>query len=270
MMWPDCMRLYDAHNHLQDARFGGRQTTLVREAGSVGVTAMVVNGTSPADWDVVAHLSETLPGPLPAFGLHPWFVRERPPDWLGRLRSLLDRYPHASIGEIGLDRGKRGLSYEDQEDVFLAQWRLAGDLNRAASLHGLKSWGRLLELVRDNPAPARGFLLHSYGGPRELIKPFAACGAFFSFPGYYLHPRKEKQREIFRFVPADRLLLETDAPDQLPPDDRITHALCDATGLPVHHPANLAAVHAGLAEILRENPENLATRLEANFRALFG
>lgn len=263
------MKLFDAHNHAQDERFGGRQQALVAAAKSAGVAAMVVNGSTEQDWPDVARLADSDPCVIPAYGLHPWYLHERSATWLGALENHLRENPRATVGEIGLDRWKANLSYEAQESVFLAQWQLARELGRPASIHCLQSWGRLLELLRQNPAPARGFLLHSYGGPREMINDFAACGAYFSFPGYYLHERKEKQRDTFRYVPRDRLLIETDAPDQGLPDQLNEFPLQDAAGQPVNHPANLRAILRGLASALHENEGSLAIQLAANFKTLF-
>ena len=75
----------------------------------------------------------------------------------------------------------------------------------------------------------------------------------------------------FRHVPRERLLLETDAPDQFLPDTRNRFPLADAaTGKPLNHPANLAAVYAFAAELLGEPLECLAACVEENFRRLFG
>jgi TatD DNase family protein len=118
--------------------------------------------------------------------------------------------------------------------------------------------------------PARGFVLHSFGGPAEMIPAFTRLGAHFSFPGYFLHARKLRQREAFRQVPAGRLLLETDAPDQLLPADKIRFPLTDVAGAPLNHPGNLIAVYEGLAAFLGEKIAPLAARVEENFQRLFG
>ena len=264
------MHLFDAHNHLQDERFVGRQEHLIREAMAVGVAGMVVNGSSEDDWHDVAHLAASFPIVLPSYGLHPWYHHQRSSIWLERLENILTENPRAAVGEIGLDRWKEDLPYDEQEDVFLAQWELARRLNRPASVHCLKAWGRLLELVQTHPGPERGFLLHSYGGPAEMIAAFAQRGAYFSFPGYYLHPRKEKQREVFRHVPLDRLLVETDAPDQRLPDEQNTFPLLDPHGHPINHPANLATVYQGLAALRGEDIETLAGHTADNSIRLFG
>ena len=103
-----------------------------------------------------------------------------------------------------------------------------------------------------------------------MIPAFTKLGAYFSFPGYFLHERKLRQREAFKKVPPDRLLIETDAPDQLLPDANILHPLAGVHGKPLNHPANLPAVYAGLAEFLGEKVETLAARVEQNFLRVFG
>lgn len=268
------LRFYDAHNHLHDDRFGGRQTELLSAAAHEGVTGMVVNGACEEDWPQVLELARratpSTPRIIPSFGYHPWYVHERSGDWQKNLARFLDQAPSA-VGEIGLDRWKPGLAYAGQEEVFIAQLRLAAERNLPSSIHCLQAWGRMFDLLKAGPRPECGFLLHSYGGPKEMVKPFADLGAYFSLPGYYAHDRKERQRETFRHVPAERLLIETDAPDQMLPETRSAHSLNDlATGKSLNHPANLRAVYEFAAELLAESLETLSARVEQNFIRLFG
>jgi TatD DNase family protein len=266
------MSFYDAHNHLQDERFAGRQPAILRTCREVGVAGMVVNGSTATDWDAVAKLARQHPDLVrPAFGVHPWYVAEQPPDWEDALKRHLDAHPGASLGEIGLDRWKEGLDFELQQEVFRRQLQLAAERDLPASIHCLKAWGALHDILREGPLPAHGFLLHSYGGPVEMVKPLARLGARFSLPGYFAHARKTRQREAFLEVPPDRLLIETDAPDQCLPAERVVHPLTDAaTGSVLNHPANLLAVYAFAVELLEEPVEDLARRVEANWLGLFG
>jgi TatD DNase family protein len=254
---------------LQDDRFGGRQSELLSESEKMGVAKMVVNGACESDWPQVLALARENKMVLPSFGCHPWYLSERAPDWKKNLGKFLDAIPSA-VGEIGLDRWKPDLNYAGQEAVFLAQLQIAAERNLPVSIHCLQAWGRLHELLRDHPLPTRGFVLHSFGGPAEMIPAFKKLGAYFSFPGYFLHARKLRQREAFRQVPADRLLIETDAPDQLLPADKTRFPLADLAGAPLNHPANLVAVYDGLAEILGEKIAPLAARVEENFQRVFG
>ena len=274
------LRFYDAHNHLQDERFGGRQMELLSACAREGVACMVVNGSCEEDWPRVLSLARSAVEPaatriIPSFGFHPWYVHERTADWQKTLVQLLDQVPSA-VGEIGLDRWKPDLPYDGQEEVFIAQLRMAAERNLPVSIHCLQAWGRMLEILKFEPRPARGFLLHSYGGPKEMVRPFTDLGAYFSLPGYYAHERKERQREAFKHVPGERLLIETDAPDQMLPEmrnnfgNRMVYSLTDATGKALNHPANLAAVYAFAAGLFGESLESLAVRVEKNFLRLFG
>jgi TatD DNase family protein len=263
------VNFYDAHNHLQAARFAGRQRELLAACETSGVERMVVNGACESDWPEVLRLARENKMVLPSFGYHPWYLHERTPDWLSTLENFLDAIP-AAVGEIGLDRWKPDLPYAPQEEVFLAQLRLAAERNLPVSIHCLQAWGRLLELLQKNPRPHCGLVLHSFGGPAEMIPALAKLGAYFSFPGYFLHERKLKQRAAFRKVPRDRLLIETDAPDQPLPPEKILFPLAGTDGQPLNHPANLTAVYSGLAEFLGEDLNSLVVCVAENFRRVFG
>ncbi len=263
------LRFFDAHNHLQDDRFGGRQSELMRVCEQEGLIRMVVNGACEEDWPHVAELARRYPQVLPSFGYHPWYLHERTAQWRENLLHFLDQVPSA-VGEIGLDRWKPGLSYEGQEEVFITQLSIAAERNLPVSIHCLQTWGRMLELLENGPPPARGFLLHSYGGPSEMIESFVELGAYFSLPGYYAHERKERQREAFRHIPLNRLLIETDAPYQMLPDGG-KHPLVDLSSRkPINHPANIAAVYEFAAKLRGVTIESLALSVEENFLRLFG
>ena len=263
------LRLYDAHNHLQDDRFGGRQADLLQACRQAGVARMVVNGACEAVWPQVQAFAQEHAEVLPSFGYHPWYLNERTPRWRENLIQFLDQIP-AAVGEIGLDRWKPGLSYEGQEEVFITQLRLAAERNLPVSIHCLQAWGRMLEILQAEPRPARGFLLHSYGGPLEMVKSFVGLGAYFSLPGYYAHERKERQRDTFRHIPLERLLLETDAPDQMLPVGQGKPLTDLATGQPINHPVNLAVVYEFAAGLRGVPLVELAPRVEENFLRLFG
>ncbi len=103
-----------------------------------------------------------------------------------------------------------------------------------------------------------------------MIVPLAKLGAYFSFPGYYMRVAKGRQRKAFTQVPPDRLLIETDAPDQLLPEESREYTLDDPEGNPINHPANLGAVYRFVAKMLDESLEKLEARVEENFLCLFG
>src|SRR5262249_33031680 len=209
------------------------------------------------------------PQVIPSFGYHPWYIKQRSQNWDQVLIGFLEQVP-SGVGEIGLDKWIKDYDLPPQERVFRRQLEIAAERNLPVSIHCLQAWGKLLELLNVGPRPRCGFLLHSFGGPQEMIEPLAGLGAYFSLPGYFAHERKARQRETFRHIPRDRLLIETDAPDQSLPAERVKYALTDVkTGKPVNHPGNLGAVYQFAAELLEMPVEELATQVEQNFQRLF-
>ncbi len=262
--------LFDAHNHLQDPRLAPHLSAILAELAALDFGGAVVNGTRESDWREVADLAATYPWVRPAFGLHPWQVASRSSQWLENLCAQIDAHPRASIGEIGLDRWIAGHDLADQLTVFTAQLQLATERDLPVTIHCIQAWGALWEVIRTHPLPARGFLIHAYGGPTEMLDGFVDRGAHFSFSPYFLHARKSAQRDVFARMPVDRLLVETDAPALNPPDDRNAHPLHDAAGEPINHPANLAVAYACLAEIRNTPLPELTALVAENFACLFG
>ncbi len=261
--------LFDAHNHLHDARLLPWRADFLAELPALGVRGAVVNGTREDDWAEVAALAAATPWVLPSFGLHPWYVNARSESWLGKLLGFLNAHPGAGVGEIGLDRWIEGHDPAAQAECFRAQFALAAERDLPVTIHCIRAWGALWDIIRAGPLPARGFLLHAYGGPAEMVVGFLDRGARFSFSPSFLHTKKSAQREIFRTLPADRLLVETDAPDLAPPPERNPRPLAGADGKPLNHPANLLVAYDALAELRGTTRDELAATVAENFARFF-
>lgn len=250
------MKLFDTHCHLQARQLQPLKAVLAR-AAAAGVDRMLCCGTCEADWPDVARLAE-LPGVIPAFGIHPWYMRDRSGKWLDVLAGFLGNRA-AAVGEIGIDHAVSVRNDAEQEEVFLAQWDLSVQLCRPVSMHCRKAWGRLLELLQRAGRHPVGFAIHSYSGPAELAGQLIGHGAFISFSGSITHDRNRRGRESVRIVPPDRLLLETDSPDLLP--SGVVSAA--AAGTP-NEPANLHHVLRRIAALREEPEEFIATVTHAN------
>lgn len=261
------MRYFDAHCHLQDERIVGELDDIAGLYERLGVAEVVVNGTSEEDWEAVAQLCQRHAGLRPSFGLHPWEANDAGEDWMGKLSVLWDRFPTAGVGEIGLDRWVEGFDLEVQEPAFLWQLREAKKRGRPVSIHCLRAWGRLMELLRAEELSENGFLLHSYGGPMEMVQPFVRLGAYFSISGYFALERKEKQRRALLEIPLDRLLIETDAPDMKGPTCWSEYSFeRDET---LNHPANITSVYGFVSELFGVSLEALADQVEENYLRFF-
>jgi TatD DNase family protein len=231
---------FDSHNHLQSDRFGKQPEDLVSEMKAAGITGCVVNATREADWEAVADLARSFPGfVFPAYGIHPWFADTAEEGWEGRLGEMLERDPQASVGEVGLDGWVDSPGMDVQMPVFVKQAEIAAEMCRVMTVHCLKAWEELFAAMDQAGRWPEKFLMHSFGGSIEIAERLMKRqGAMFSFSGYFLHERKRKVLEVFKKLPKDRILLETDAPDMMPPDCLVTRALAEGA----NHPCNLETI----------------------------
>jgi TatD DNase family protein len=262
------MEVHDAHCHYQFAEVPYAAVELAR---SEGVGYAVINGSSPADWADVAALAGRDPRNLPSFGLHPWDVPTAPAGWLDELRRVLLAHPAAGVGEMGLDRWIEGFDQVAQEEAFRAQLALAVELDRPLTIHCVRAIGPLMDILRATALPRRGFLLHSWNGPVELVPELARLGAYFSFSAHHLPERKAHLRVQFAVaIPPERILVETDAPALCPaPEYRVHELPASAEGVEQNHPSNLRRNLVELARTMGVTPEQAAARTGANFARLF-
>jgi len=275
---------FDAHQHFHFEALIPHRHAIDADLRAGGVRRAVVNGTCEEEWPAVAALARQFGWILPSYGVHPWDCGNRSPGWLAALRAQLTADPQAGVGEIGLDRwiidgvrpddprlaGLRVAPLDEQVEVFAAQLNLAAEFNRATSIHCTQAFGALHDVLRSSQLPARGFLLHGYGGPVELVQPFADLGAYFSFNIEALQPRLAARLENFKAVPAERLLVETDAPAKAPPAALNRFPLgTSADGSVINHPVNIVAAYDALADLRSLPLAILAAQVEANFTRLF-
>ncbi|CAA6676817.1 MULTISPECIES: TatD family hydrolase [unclassified Lentimonas] len=257
--------LYDAHIHLADPALERYREQIEADYEAIGLKQAVVNGTCPQDWPHVLALAQRDLRHIPAIGLHPWKVNHAPADWQAEFLKALDTGAQA-IGEIGLDKWIEGHDIDRQQAAF--QWQLAHatERNLPVSIHCLKAIGPLMDTLRTVPLPQRGSHLHAYNGPVELIPELVQLGAYFSFNAGQLKAGSSKVTARIQAVPDDRLLIETDAPDMLPPAEHRSFELPDSS---LTHPATLIDGYSTVAEIRTTSLEKLVEQVANNFETYF-
>lgn len=213
------MPLFDTHCHLQDKSLLDRLPDVLERAAGAGVENMACCGTGPKDWLVVRDLCATHPRVMPFFGLHPLYIATRSISWLEDLEGFLAAAP-SGVGEIGLDFLAGGVDKREQEQIFLAQFRLARRMNRPVSIHCRRAFGALVESIEREGGAHHGCVLHSYSGSAELVPRFERLGFFISFSGAFTRPGNIRGPKALGSVSEDRLLLETDSPDIAPAGGR--------------------------------------------------
>ncbi len=259
------MPLFDAHCHLQVSAFDPDRGEVFARARAVGVEGFVVCATEPGDWDAVEALAREQPGVIPAFGVHPWYLPEglTPADWLPSLEKRLVAWPHAWVGEIGLDRSA-GPPLESQEAAFVPQLELAGRLGRVSTLHCRRTWDRLNWYLARRVHREVPVVLHSFSASLPVAEQLLPLGAWFSFSGALTRSRNARLPVVFQALPRDRVLLETDSPDLLP------EVLWKQTPGQRNESANLIHVLAQVARLWGCTPERAAEQLGENSRRIAG
>jgi TatD DNase family protein len=273
------MKLFDAHCHLQSPEILPMFGKVMERAAEAGVERMACCGTSPADWTQVLQLAVEFPQIIPMIGIHPWFVKGRdssPSCPIQILEKKLREHPEAGIGETGLDfsssaeasadakamadrtadRQGRFTNRAEQEASFAAHLDLARELNRPVAVHCVHAWGRLIEILREHPAPK--IILHAFGAAPELVPELVEMNCWFSFCGSVTNPNAKRARASVVVVPEDRLLIETDSPDFPLPG-------CEAP----NEPANLIHVARAVAELRGVSVEAVASRTFSNATQVF-
>jgi TatD DNase family protein len=254
--------MFDSHAHLQDVRIGDPAKTWER-ARAAGVSRVVLAGVDAADWERQAAL-DGLPGVSRSVGIHPQVVAavsdlERA-EQLSRLRTALESKSRSvvALGEIGMDGvGERRASYGAQAELFAEQLRLARAHDLPVILHILRAHEEALKVLADVGVPAAGGVVHSYSGSAELVPRYLEFGMFISFSGSVTWSEGGRAAKAALVCPRDRLLVETDAPDQTPRSHRPN----------ANEPMFLRDVVDAIAAIRRE--DDIAALTHANACRLF-
>ncbi len=217
---PPAENYWDAHCHLADPRLDSLRDSVIRRAQACGITCFVQGGVSPEDWQHQIRLVERYPGQiLPVFGLHPWWISENGEassrTALRELTGILSRA--AAIGELGLDFSPRfsTAQRELQQHFFREQLEIAQHHQMPIVLHVVSAHTEALDLLTKSP-PLNGGLIHAFTGSLENARKYLERGLTLSIGGRITHPgaKSEALRKTVQELPLDRMVIESDAPDQ--------------------------------------------------------
>lgn len=194
-------------------------------------------------------------GEMRFVGVHPWQAEEE--DARTRLEGLaaaLEADPQAGVGEIGLDRLRTKTIPEAQHRVFARQLELAAAFCRPVVLHGAKCWGEVAAACRVWRGRIPAFLFHGFSRSTGLLPDIFALNGFVSVGPALLNDHAVNYRQMAALLPPDRVLIETDLPDDDPETRR----------------RMLGDVCAKLAELRGLSVPELAAELAANVRRFTG
>jgi TatD DNase family protein len=245
--------MIDTHCHLTYEQLSSRLEGVLARAAAAGVERMITIGTSIADGRLAIALCRREPGIRCAVGLHPHHAASVTAEDLVALADLEGAEVVLALGEMGLDYHYDFSPRPRQQQVFIAQLELARQRGRPIVIHCREAVDDCLGILRDfEGIPA---LFHCFTGSREEAGRILDAGCLIGLTGAVTFKRSEQLREIAAFMPADRLVVETDAPYLSPEPFRRQRV--NEPALVVHTAAAIAKARAvSLQEIDRITTAN--------------
>ena len=206
----------DTHIHL-DLLHGAEHQ--LEEARKAGIGAWVVPGISPVNWTELMTTAERHASIFAAPGIHPHAAEVCQKLHIEELRLLLRHPKVVAVGEVGLDRQVES-SWQAQEEIFIQMIRLAREMDKPLLIHARQSTGRIMELLQQEGAGNVGGIFHAFSGSLETARNVIDMGFLLGIGGVITFPSAKRLPEVVRQVPAEALVLETDAPDMTPEPHR--------------------------------------------------
>ena len=252
--------LIDSHCHL-DYFEPEEVPDLLRRAADAGVGEVVTIGTSLAASDRVLGLAEAYPNVWCTIGQHPHDAAESP-DFTAEAIARLAQHPRViGIGESGLDYFYDRSPRDAQQASFRRHLRAARLAGLPIAIHARDADTDIATMLQEERDEGGDFdlLLHCFSSTRALAETAVAMGGYVSFSGILTFPKSQELRDIARDLPAERLLVETDAPYLAPVPKRGKR----------NEPAFVAHTAEVLARVRGLEREALADLTTRNFRRLF-
>ena len=256
------MKLFDSHCHLDDTSYNKDIENVIKSAEDNGVVRMMIAGTNKKSSRKAVSLAEIYSGIFASVGVHPHDASNCSDSVLETLRNLAKSPKVKAWGETGLDFNRMYSPKKDQEKWFVRQLEIADELNLPVIFHERDSGGCLLDILKENPGNDRKGVVHCFSGNKNELLKYLDLGFCIGITGILtIQSRGAELRALVPHIPADRLLIETDAPYLTPtPEKNKTRR---------NEPAFVKSVLMKLAEVKKEDPVSLANQVWENTCKLF-
>lgn len=243
--------LIDTHAHLELRDFEKDLAEVLKRAKNAGVGRIVNIGSSLKGSKGSVELADKYDEIYATLGLHPFETKEFGPEVLERFAELSKNKKVVAIGEIGLDFYNMPNSEEEQKDMFVAQLKLAKDLDLPVVIHIRDAFSEAYEILKNEKLRA---VIHCFTAGRKHARKFLDLGFYISFTSNVTYPNFDFLQKVIRGCPMDRMMIETDAPF-LPPFGKKGER---------NEPAYVTAVAEKIAEVTGKSFDEMAKQTTEN------
>ncbi|HHU02648.1 MAG TPA: TatD family hydrolase [Christensenellaceae bacterium] len=243
------MLLFDSHCHLEDDRFSGDRDEVISRMRETGVVCCTCAGSDINTSNEILRLSKEYRGVYAACGVHPHEAKSVQADYLTELNSMLCQDKCVALGEIGLDYYYDNSPRILQAKVFIEQLNLAGKRDMPVIIHVRDAHGDAIEILKSHRDIIKGGIMHCFSGSVESAEIYLDLGLYISFAGPVTFKNAKKLQEVAKFVPQDRILIETDSPYLSPEPVRGRR----------NEPANVAHICSFISKLRKLDVEEFAS-----------
>jgi len=256
------MLLFDTHCHINDERFNDDRAEVIERMKAAGIERAVLIGDVSADEQLTLDIIRNNDFIYGAFGLHPHDASQWSDGLEQKLIRLMAKDKIVALGEIGLDYHYDLSPRETQRAVFDRQLDMAYELHKPVILHVREAHGDAYDILSAKHKAGRlpGGIMHCYSGSVESAKAYLDMGLYISFSGSLTFKNANKLLDVARFLPEDRVLIETDCPYMAPVPLRGQR----------NEPAFVSHTCVRLAELRSTDPEEMARITYQNGLRVFG
>ena len=259
------MELIDIGCNLTHDSFDADRDRVLADAQQAGVAQMIVTGASDEGSRMALDLARRHPGVLYATaGVHPHHASDYTAETDALLRELAAQDEVVAVGETGLDYFRDFSPREAQRDAFEKQLRIGADTGLPLFLHLRDAHDDFHAMLSEHRAALSDVVVHCFTGSREEMLQYIDLGCHIGITGWICDERRgTHMKDYLGEIPADRLMIETDAPYLKPRNLRPrvkSHR---------NEPRFLPWVAGTLAAVRGEHPERLAAQTTANTRRFF-
>jgi TatD DNase family protein len=256
------MNIFDSHCHLDDQSFETDFQDVLHRAAAADVRRMLVVGIDKRTSKRAVMLANRHPGMFASVGIHPHDAQSCTEETLTHLTALASDPKVVAWGETGLDFNRMHSPRKDQERWLIRQLEIAETLDLPLIFHERDSQGRLLEILEATASTRRSAVVHCFSGTEAELDRYLEMGFYIGITGIVTVSKRGKPlRQMIPSIPANRLLIETDAPYLTPTPQRNKFRR--------NEPAFVREVLLKVAEVRGENPKSLAERIWTNTCRLF-
>jgi len=206
------LTLFDSHAHYDDARFDEDRYEALQRAYDNGIKYIVDAASDVESARKIISLTQKFGFVYAAVGIHPHNVADTNDSTFSILFDLASNHKVVAIGEIGLDYYYDNSPRELQRHWFSKQINLAKELNLPIIVHNRESHEDSLKIVKSEGAREVGGVFHCYSGSVEMARELLDNNFYVSVGGTVTFKNAKKIIDVVKYVPLDRLLIETDCP----------------------------------------------------------